>query len=225
MQTLKSKVNPKRQLARKAELSFIWERRAGARRVGGLDEAGRGPLAGPVVAAVCVFLEETPFRGLDDSKQLAEAERERLFGEITQHPKIEFGVGSASAAEIDRFNILKATFLAMHRALQQLKTPPEVLLIDGNLAPSFGIPTIPIVQGDGKSPSIAAASVLAKVTRDRMMMTLCEEFPQYGFADHKGYGTPEHLAAIERFGPCSEHRKSFAPFVANQDQLTMDFLC
>ena len=209
-------------------LRFTLERQvsaSGSQRIAGLDEAGRGPLAGPVVAAACIFLEEAHLDGLNDSKQVIQRDRERLFAEITRHPKIEYGIGFASAAEVDRFNILKATFLAMSRALKCLQKPPEFILIDGNLAPAFGIPTLAVVKGDAKSPSIAAASILAKVTRDQMMNELCEQFPEYGFGGHKGYATPEHLSAIERFGPCPEHRKSFAPFSKKKEtQLTMDFV-
>ena len=192
----------------------------GCKRIAGIDEAGRGPLAGPVVAAVCVLPPDTVFQGLNDSKQLTESERERLFAEITE--QADFGIGIAEATEIDRFNILKATFLAMSRALTKLGLKPDVVLVDGHLAPSFGILTVPIVGGDGKSASIAAASILAKVTRDRIMVKLHSQFPQYGFLGHKGYGTPEHLAAIAKHGPCSIHRKSFAPIRGQlNDQLDL----
>ncbi|HEY4254750.1 MAG TPA: ribonuclease HII [Chlamydiales bacterium] len=206
------------------ENPFRFERdgkKQGASRIGGLDEAGRGPLAGPVAAAVCVFLEEVRFAGLNDSKQLSEVERERLFKEITVHPSIEWAIGLASAAEIDQFNIVRATFLAMNRALAQLATKPDLLLIDGHLAPSFGIPIVPIVKGDAQSASIAAASILAKVTRDRLMTELGAEFPQYGFKEHKGYGTPQHLTALRQWGPSNVHRKTFAP-VSPKSQETLD---
>jgi len=183
----------------------------GCRVVVGVDEAGRGPLAGPVVAAVCRLPEDFSMEGLNDSKQLSEKEREGLFVAIRSAPGVDFGVGMAEVAEIDRINILRASFLAMYRALQQLKTPPEVILIDGHLAPSFGIPTIPLVRGDARCASIAAASILAKVTRDRRMVDLDKLYPQYGFREHKGYATREHLAALELFGPCAIHRKSFDP--------------
>jgi ribonuclease HII len=192
----------------------------GCSRIAGIDEAGRGPLAGPVVAAVCILPPDTIFQGLNDSKQLSESERERLYAEITE--QAEYGVGIADSLEVDRFNVLKATFLAMSRALAKLEKKPDLILVDGHLAPSFGILTVPLVGGDGRSASIAAASVLAKVTRDRMMIKLHDQFPQYGFAGHKGYGTPEHLAAINKFGPCAVHRKTFAPIKdAFNDQLDL----
>jgi ribonuclease HII len=206
------------------ENPFRFERdgkKQGAFRIGGLDEAGRGPLAGPVVAAVCIFLEEVRFKGLNDSKQVAEFERERLYQEITTHPSIEWAVGLASAAEIDQFNIVKATFLAMDRALSKLSTKPDLLLIDGHLAPPFGIPIVSIVKGDAQSASIAAASILAKVTRDRIMKELHIQFPQYGLGEHKGYGVPVHLAALKKWGPSPVHRKTFAP-VAEKKQETLD---
>lgn len=185
-------------------------KKQGSRIIAGMDEAGRGPLAGPVVAGACILPEGFFLYGLNDSKQLSEAERERLFHEILSS-ECDYGIGIADAGEIDRLNILHASFLAMFRALGQLKQKPEILLIDGHLSPSFGITTIPIVGGDAKSASIAAASILAKVTRDRMMKEFDLQYPQYGFGLHKGYATPEHLSALEQFGPCSIHRRSFDP--------------
>lgn len=179
--------------------------------VAGIDEAGRGPLAGPVVAAACILPNNSMLFGLNDSKQLYEEERDRLYGLITLLPDCDWGVAIADVGEIDRLNILKASFLAMYRALEKLQRKPDAILVDGHLAPSFGIPTIPLVKGDSKSASIAAASVLAKVTRDRIMKEMDALYPQYGFASHKGYGTPEHLEAIRSFGPCAIHRKSFEP--------------
>jgi ribonuclease HII len=193
---------------------FRYERQLkaqGSARIAGIDEAGRGPLAGPVVAAVCILPEGFLLPGLNDSKQVVEIEREKLYESITTLKDCDWAVGLASAAEIDQINILKASFLAMYRALQQLKQKPDVILVDGHLAPSFGITTVPLVKGDSKSASIAAASILAKVTRDRMMKELDLSFPQYGFGLHKGYATPEHLKAVHCFGPCSIHRKSFEP--------------
>jgi ribonuclease HII len=186
----------------------------GSTKIAGLDEAGRGPLAGPVVAAACMLPDGALLEGLNDSKQVIEAERERLYGQITTLPHCLWAVGVATAAEIDQLNILKASFLAMYRALQQLEEEPDVILIDGHLVPSFGIPTIPLVKGDAKSGSIAAASILAKVTRDRMMKELDTLYPQYGFALHKGYATPDHMKAIQEFGPSAIHRKTFEPIKA-----------
>lgn len=177
----------------------------------GLDEAGRGPLAGPVVAAACMLPSELYSFGFDDSKKLSEQQREYFFAKLTTDIHVDYGIGIAENVEIDRHNILRATFLAMQRAINGLKAKPEVILIDGHLAPSFGIPTIPIVKGDSKSVSIAAASILAKVTRDRIMNQWDEKFPQYGFKEHKGYGTAKHLKALHSYGPCSIHRTTFEP--------------
>jgi ribonuclease HII len=186
-------------------------RAQGCHRIGGIDEAGRGPLAGPVVAAICLLPEEVYLPGLNDSKQVVEKDREALYHQIIALPHCEWAVGIATVAEIDRLNILRASFLAMFRALEKLLQKPDILLIDGHLAPSFGIPTLPIAGGDQKSGSIAAASILAKVTRDRIMVELDQQYPHYGFGMHKGYATPEHLKAIHQAGPCSEHRMSFDP--------------
>ena len=197
----------------------------GAKVIAGIDEAGRGPLAGPVVAAACVLPEGFTIQGLNDSKLLSEEERERIYQEILAS-NCDFGIGIADVGEIDRLNILKASFLAMYRGLVKLKKSPCAILVDGHLAPSFGIPTIPIVKGDSLSASIAAASVLAKVTRDRIMVELSAQYPQYGFKVHKGYATPEHLAMLQEFGPCAIHRRSFDPvksmFNTSQDQMSLD---
>ena len=208
------------------EAMFHYERQLqaqGVKLIVGVDEAGRGPLAGPVVAGACILPEAFFIQGLNDSKLLSERERERIYQEISLS-SCDYGIGIASVAEIDRLNILKATFLAMHRAIGGLKQTPSAILVDGKLAPSFGILTIPIVKGDSKSASIAAASVLAKVTRDRIMKDLAIQNPQYGFSSHKGYGTKEHLAAVEKFGPCAIHRKTFEPIKAYfaQSQMSLD---
>jgi len=180
--------------------------------VAGIDEAGRGPLAGPVVAAAAVLPAEFSLRGLNDSKQLTETVREQLFDALTAPGKLVcYGVGIAEHGEIDRLNILRATYLAMERAVTALQVQPDHLLIDGLPVPVFKHPQTAIVGGDGKSMSIAAASVIAKVIRDRMMRKWHSEFPQYDFDQNKGYGTPAHLERLQIHGPCAIHRRSFAP--------------
>lgn len=185
--------------------------REGAERIAGIDEAGRGPLAGPVVAAAVILPRKFSLPGLNDSKQLSPQIREEFYLHLTTSAKIEFGVGIASVEEIDRLNILRASYLAMERAISSLKLAPGHLLIDGLRVPVFSLPQTAIVGGDMRSLSIAAASVIAKVTRDRMMKTWHEEFPVYQFCDNKGYGTPEHLASLRTHGPCPLHRRSFEP--------------
>lgn len=177
----------------------------------GVDEAGRGPLAGPVVAAAVVLDDaRPPIRGLNDSKLLSAAERERLFDEI--HMKaLCLCIAQASVEEIDRLNIFHATMLAMRRAVEGLKLQPLKVLVDGNRLPPLSITAEAIVGGDLKIRSISAASVLAKVHRDRLCIELHAEHPEYGFAGHKGYSTPEHLAALRRHGACRHHRRGFAP--------------
>ncbi|RME96625.1 MAG: ribonuclease HII [Verrucomicrobia bacterium] len=214
-----------------SEDRFRFEREllaAGCRRIAGVDEAGRGPLAGPVVAAAVVFPAEMIRRGLppelaglNDSKQVAPARREAWFAFLMSHPEIECGIAEASPEEIDRLNILRATHLAMARALGQLRSLPEHTLVDGRPAPSLPGPQTALVRGDARSFSIAAASILAKVTRDRLMCRLDEAHPGYGFARHKGYPTPAHLEALRRLGPCPAHRRSFAPVQARLEQLSL----
>lgn len=174
----------------------------------GVDEAGRGPLAGPVCAAAVILPHHLQIPGLTDSKKLTDKKRRELFP-IIQKSAIAYGIGLASEAEIDEINILQATFLAMRRALEQLKVKPELALIDGNRETDFGIPVKTVVKGDSLSANIAAASILAKVTRDNLMVELAEQYPQYGFEIHKGYGTKAHYEALREFGACSIHRKSF----------------
>lgn len=181
-----------------------------AGRVAGVDEAGRGPLAGPVVAAAVILDPGRPIAGLDDSKRLAPAERERLAGQIRRRA-LAWAVGRAEAEEIDRLNILQATFLAMRRAVAALDPAPDYALVDGNRWPGLPCPGEPVVGGDGKVAAIAAASILAKTVRDAEMASLDRRYPGYGFAAHKGYPTPAHLEALRRLGPCPEHRRSFAP--------------
>ena len=177
----------------------------------GVDEAGRGPLAGPVVAAAVILPEGFRHALLNDSKQLRERTRELLFVEITAHTEIRFAFSVVDVEEIDRINILRATHEAMRRAVAQLDPQPQHVLIDGLPVRPFPIAQTALVAGDTLSFSIAAASVIAKVTRDRLMVGMCAKFPGYEFARHKGYGTPQHLAALKKHGPCPIHRRSFLP--------------
>jgi ribonuclease HII len=186
-------------------------RAEGYRRIAGIDEAGRGPLAGPVVAAAVVLPEDYAHPDLDDSKQVGERRREALYEELVADPRIAWATATVSAGEIDRINILRATHLAMARAFGELDPPPDLALIDGRPVPTFPAEHRALVRGDSQSLSIAAASILAKVTRDRLLRALAERYPDYGFDRHKGYGTAAHLAALKRLGPCPEHRLSFAP--------------
>jgi len=194
----------------------LW--RQNVARVAGVDEAGRGPLAGPVVAAAAILpprWAETglpaELAGLNDSKQLTESQREKFFAFLTACAEIEFGIAEVSAAVIDEINILQATHRAMNDALGKLNPLPPHALVDGRPVKTLRVPQTAIVKGDARSYSIAAASVLAKVTRDRLMLEYAAQFPEYGFAGHKGYGTAKHLAAIAQHGACPIHRKTFAP--------------
>ncbi len=175
----------------------------------GIDEAGRGPWAGPVVAAAVILDADHIPAGLNDSKRLTEAARETLFEPILRQAHV--GIGIADVDRIDRDNILAATLWAMGEAVRGLRTPPELALVDGNRAPRLCCPVQTIVAGDARCLSIAAASIIAKVTRDRMMRELERQYPGYGFARHKGYGTAAHRAALARLGPCPQHRQSFKP--------------
>jgi ribonuclease HII len=186
--------------------------------IAGVDEAGRGPLAGPVVAAAVMLPAEwirdgLPYRlrGLNDSKQLTPEEREQYFAVLMANPQIHFGVASVDVQVIDAINILQATHRAMNEALAQLQPAPEQTLIDGLPVRTLRFPQTAIIDGDCKSYSIAAASVIAKVTRDRLMLEFHQQYPLYGFSEHKGYATPQHLAALAQHGPCPIHRRSFAP--------------
>ena len=190
----------------------------GLTRLAGVDEAGRGPLAGPVVAVAAVLPVEWVTEGLpeslqrlNDSKQLTEKIREELFAAIHSETEIHFGIGIIDAAVIDDINILQATHRAMNAALAQLSPPAAHALVDGRPVPTLATPQTAIIKGDAKSHSIAAASILAKVTRDRLMREYHEQWPEYGFDKHKGYGTAAHQAALEQHGPCPIHRQSFAP--------------
>lgn len=180
----------------------------GYKLVAGIDEAGRGPLAGPVVAAAVILPEGLVIEGLDDSKKLSEKKRERLFDEITEKA-LCYSVALATHEEIDEYNILGATMLAMKRAAEGLEIRPDLLLIDGNRAKGFDIPVKTVVKGDALIPSISAASILAKVTRDRICLEMDERYPEYGFKIHKGYPTKFHRERVVELGPCPEHRRSF----------------
>lgn len=181
---------------------------AGLKLVCGVDEAGRGPLAGPVCAAAVILPPELEIPGLNDSKKLTDKKRRELYDVITAQA-VTYGIAFASEQEIDEINILQATFLAMERAMQKLSPPSELALIDGTRAKDFGLPVRTIVKGDSLSASIAAASILAKVTRDRLMEEYDAQYPQYGFAVHKGYGTKRHYEALREFGPSPIHRRTF----------------
>lgn len=189
-------------------------RAGGAVRIAGVDEVGRGPLAGPVVAAAVILPEGLLIPGVNDSKQIAEEERERLFGVIVG-AAAAYGIGIVDERTIEEINILEASLLAMERALAAIIPPPDYVLIDGNCClPRVRCFQKAIVKGDSRSHSIAAASILAKVTRDRMMAELHDRFPQYNFCRHKGYGTAEHVAAIRKHGPCEAHRRTFEPLAS-----------
>ena len=179
----------------------------------GIDEAGRGPLAGNVVAAAVILPKGLVIDGLDDSKKLSEKRREALF-DIIQKEAVSFSIAWATPREIDELNILGATMLAMHRAVDGLDIPADFALIDGNTARGFSIPVKTIIKGDAKSPSVAAASILAKVTRDRQCLELDMKYPEYGFKKHKGYPTKDHMNKLREIGPCEEHRKSFLSFLS-----------
>ena len=187
-------------------MSLIW--------VCGVDEAGRGPLVGAVVAGAVVLDPNNPIEGLKDSKKLTPAKREFLYEQIMEKAKA-WGIGEASPTEIDEINILQATMLAMRRAIEDLTSRlgawPDKALIDGNRCPELPIAAEAIIKGDAKEPAISAASIIAKVTRDRQMMSLHERHPEYGFAQHMGYPTEAHFAALQRYGVCDQHRRSFSP--------------
>ena len=190
---------------------WLYEREAfdaGIRLICGVDEAGRGPLAGPVCAAAVILPPGLEIPGLNDSKKLTDKKRRELYDVITAQA-VSYGIAFASEQEIDEINILQATFLAMERAMQKLSPQPELALIDGNRTKDFGLPVRTIVKGDSLSASIAAASILAKVTRDRLMEEYDAQYPQYGFAVHKGYGTKRHYETLREFGPSPIHRKTF----------------
>jgi ribonuclease HII len=183
----------------------------GKQRIAGVDEAGRGPLAGPVVAAAVILPMRFTCAGLDDSKKISPARREKLYDHLTRDAEIIWAVGMADCLEIDTMNILRATHLAMRRAVEALNPLPDHCLVDGLPVRGLPLPHDAIVKGDGLSLSIAAASIIAKVTRDRIMGEIDREHPEFGFARHQGYGTKEHLEALRIHGPCRHHRRSFQP--------------
>lgn len=174
----------------------------------GIDEAGRGPLAGPVCAAACILPPDVNFNWLNDSKKVSPKKREMLYEEITERA-VSWAAVMVSAQRIDEINVLQADYEAMREALSQLSLKPSVLINDAVTIPGVNIPQIPVIKGDGKCISVAAASILAKVTRDRYMVQMDEKYPEYGFAKHKGYGTRQHIAALKKYGPCPIHRRTF----------------
>lgn len=186
-------------------------RREGFRVIAGVDEAGRGPLAGPLTVAAVALPEDFTHEVLNDSKQLTEKKRERLYDEITGDASIRWHCCVIEPAEIDRINILQATWEGMRRSALALDPRPDAVLIDGKPVKKYPLHQVALVKGDTLSFSIAAASIIAKVTRDRIMLRLAEAYPQYGFEIHKGYPTSKHLAALKQHGPCPQHRRSFAP--------------
>jgi ribonuclease HII len=196
-----------RKSSRPEQLGLVWDVPP---LLAGVDEAGRGPLAGPVVAAAVILDDLAPIRGLADSKALTALRRDRLYDEV-RAKALCVSVAEASVEEIDRLNILQATMLAMRRAVEGLRLPAQRVLVDGNRVPVLRVPAEAIVKGDAKVPAISAASIIAKVYRDRLCAELHERWPQYGFDAHKGYPTPVHLAALRLHGPCEAHRRSFAP--------------
>lgn len=195
------------------------KRRDGFQCVAGIDEAGRGPLAGPVIAAAVILPNSFSHELLNDSKKLTAKRREALFDELTSRLDVKWAMSRGEVEEIDTINILKSTHAAMARAAEALDPNPDYCLIDGLAVPGFPFPSEGIVKGDAESFSIAAASIIAKVSRDRLMADYAERYPEYGFEKHKGYGTRQHLQALRKHGPCPIHRKSFAPVA----QLSLPF--
>ena len=210
-------------------LSWQFEEEAwkqGFTQVAGIDEAGRGPIAGPVVAAAVILPRTQAVPAVNDSKQLSAQCRDALSAQLEANPDVKIGIAAVPVADIETFNILRATHIAMQRAAAALQPQPDFALVDGLPVDSLPLPSQAIVKGDARSASIAAASIIAKVARDRMMVELHSAHPQYGFADNKGYATKPHLAALQKYGPCPAHRRTFAPVarVVNRTpvQLTLD---
>lgn len=198
-------------------------RQRGHSLIAGLDEAGRGPLAGPVVAAACIIPHDLFIPGVDDSKKLTPSMRAALFEKLTSDTRIQFGIGIVSWQQIDAINILQATIEAMLQSIRNLSLVPDLLLVDGLHLLHPSIPCEKIIKGDQKSQSIAAASIIAKETRDRIMEEYHQQWPHYGFNKHKGYGTENHMAAIAQYGPCPIHRMSFKPFKEEDSSKRADF--
>lgn len=193
------------------------QRELGYTVIAGTDEAGRGCLAGPVVAAACILPEGLHIEGLNDSKKLTAKKREALY-DVIKDSAISYGIAEASVEEIDRVNILNAAQLAMRRAVAMLTPAPDLVLVDGNVARDFSMPTVTVIHGDSISPSIAAASILAKVYRDRLLIKMDEKYPLYGFAKNKSYSTREHMDALRKYGPSDCHRKTFLSFLSRDSK-------
>jgi ribonuclease HII len=215
-------MSPSEQEWKRLESLMVWENDArvrGFKQIAGVDEAGRGPLAGPVVAAACILPEGTFIEEIDDSKKLLPSIRFEIFQKLIA--LCDYGIGIVDAQIIDQINILQATFQAMLIAISRLNGQPDYLLVDGNKMPMTSIPGRAVVKGDSLSQSIAAASIIAKETRDQLMCAFDEKWPQYNFSSHKGYGTEEHLLAIQKYGPCPIHRMTFAPLKKRKCQLDL----
>ncbi len=198
-------------------------RNTGYACIAGVDEAGRGPLAGPVVAAACCISEGVFFPGINDSKLLSPNIRRALFEDLTTHEEVQFSFAFVSEQVIDEINILQATLEAMRQAVKKLKKTPDYLLIDGTHLIGEEIPSEKVIRGDRRSQSIAAASIIAKETRDQLMLDYHKQYPEYGFEQHKGYGTKKHREALLKYGPCPIHRRSFAPVNRNNKSLSFRF--
>jgi ribonuclease HII len=209
----RSKTVELEQLAKKRPSTLERQlRKRGIRRFAGVDEVGRGPLAGPVVACACILPEGAIFKGLKDSKLLSEEVIGRLYHELTECPEIDYSVAIVDHQIIDRINILQASLQAMRQAVEGLKNPPEIVVVDGNRIPEkLPMPCLAVVKGDSYCSSVSAASVIAKYLRDQIMRDYDKQWPEYGFASHKGYGTPLHFEKIQQYGPCPIHRKTFSP--------------
>lgn len=223
---LSSGIDPLELLRLQAMTTFERDaRQQGFSTIAGVDEAGRGPLAGPVVAAACIIPDGLYIAGVNDSKKLSPKQRATLFEQLTNHPDIIFGIGIIDAQTIDKVNIYQATILAMQRALDALALRPDMLLVDGMPLSYQGLPSQKIIKGDSKSQSIAAASIIAKETRDALMLDYDRQWPQYGFAKHKGYGTAFHMDAINEWGPCAIHRATFEPIKSLSNNCFNSSLC